>query len=204
MTARSAIADRRRQRGLREQSGPDVELDILIAEFPEGRQIGKTRDAFRAPIRQHAHLAVIDLLLQRARRRRQRLHRAAQQRVQRRTGAALTLAAHSAWLSVLPDDACARLSIDRREFADLFADGTPHEETRTLLRGYDRIESWTGHGDERFADRLRSISGATVAVHPFRTLRPGEHACDYFERCLGVTPRRERLPVRPAAARWPA
>ena len=61
----------------REQPGPDVELDVLVAEFLEGRQIGKTRDPLRAPVRQYAHLAVIDLLLQRARRRGHRLHRAA-------------------------------------------------------------------------------------------------------------------------------
>src|SRR5436190_5346781 len=61
--------DRRGKTGLREQPGPDVELDVLVAELLECRQIGKTPNPIRTPVRQHAHFAVIDLLLERAWRR---------------------------------------------------------------------------------------------------------------------------------------
>jgi hypothetical protein len=117
-------------------------------------------------------------------------------------GTALTLAAREAWFDALPQDACARLSIERREIADLFGSAPLHASTRALFAGFARIESWTGHGDENFVRRLRDASDAAVAVHPFRALRSGEHASDYYARCLGVAPCLVRLPVRRAAAEW--
>lgn len=124
--------------------------------------------------------------------------------LRRSLGATLTLAAHEPWFAALPEHACAALSIDRREFADLFASDTPHPSTRELLAGYDRIESWTGYGDAQFATRLREVSGAAVTIHPFRALGAGEHATDYYARCVGVTPAVELLPVPSQAARWAA
>jgi ADP-heptose:LPS heptosyltransferase len=124
--------------------------------------------------------------------------------LRRVTGAPLTLGARTAWLDVLPEGEVAGWSIDRREVADLFASGPLRASTTALLGRFARIESWTGHGDPHFADRLRAASGADVAVHAFRDLRPGEHAADYYARCVGVTTRRERLPVRAAAADWAA
>jgi heptosyltransferase III len=124
--------------------------------------------------------------------------------LRRSLGAALTLAAREPWFAALPEHACTTLSIDRREFADLFASDTPHPATGELLAGYDRIESWTGYGDEQFATRLREVSGAAVTVHPFRALRAGEHAMDYYARCAAVTPAVEPLPVRSESAQWAA
>ncbi len=120
------------------------------------------------------------------------------------TGAALTLAARESWFAALPDGAVTPLSIDRRELADLFSPAPLGTATRRLLAGFSRIESWTGHGDAVFAERLREASGAPVAVHRFRGMRDGEHAVDYFARCTGVTPRMTRLPIRTAAAQWAA
>ena len=115
---------------------------------------------------------------------------------------ALTLAAHEAWFDALPDDILAPLSIDRREVADLFGSAPLHDSTRALFARFARIESWTGHGDEHFVRRLTDASDAAVAVHPFRALRAGEHASDYYARCLGVAACLDRLPVRRAAAEW--
>lgn len=117
-------------------------------------------------------------------------------------GTALTLAAHEACFDALPEDAFTPLSIDRREVADLFGSTPLHHSTRALFANFARIESWTGHGNAHFARRLIDASHAAVAVHPFRALHSGEHASDYYARCLGVSPCLDRLPVRRAAAEW--
>jgi len=118
------------------------------------------------------------------------------------TGARLTLAARTAWFDALPEDAVTPLSIDRREIADLFGEGPLHDATRSLFAGFSRIESWTGHDDAHFAQRLAEASGGAVAVHPFRALLPGEHAAQYYARCLDVAAVAQRLPVRRGAAQW--
>ena len=122
----------------------------------------------------------------------------------RHTGAALTLAARDAWFDALPhDDDLAALSIDRREVADLFGSAPLAAATRTLFNGFTRVASWTGYGDANFARRLADATGtAAVAVHPFRALRRGEHAAQYYARCLGVDAVGCSLPVRAAAAQW--
>jgi len=123
--------------------------------------------------------------------------------LRRATGAALTLVARDAWFAALPPDDLTALSIERREVADLFGSGPLAPATRALLHGFARVESWTGSGDENFARRLADAAAtAAVAVHPFRALRSGEHAAQYFARCLGIEAIVGALPVRAAAARW--
>lgn len=122
--------------------------------------------------------------------------------LRRSVGAPLTLAAREAWLDALPVEAVTRRSIDGRDIADLFASGPLRDATRTLFSDCIRVESWTGHGDDNFAHRLAQACGGAVAVHPFRAFRPGEHASQYYARCVGVSPRVEPLPIRTAAAEW--
>lgn len=119
----------------------------------------------------------------------------------RAEAAALKLVAHAEWAAVLPEDVTL-VSVDRREIADLFATGFLGDGTRSLFAGAARIESWTGYGDPNFASRLAAASGTAVAVHPFRALRPGEHAAEYYSRCLGVAHDFSPLPVGAAAAAW--
>jgi len=119
-------------------------------------------------------------------------------------GAALTLVAQRAWLDALPAAAVIPLSIDSGVVADLFSTEPLRAETRRLLQGYARVVSWTGHGDGNFSARLAAATGAAVSVHPFRALRAGEHAADYYARCLGVAARASMLPIRPDAAHWAA
>ncbi|MDX2168792.1 MAG: glycosyltransferase family 9 protein [Deltaproteobacteria bacterium] len=116
----------------------------------------------------------------------------------------LTLAAHAAPASVLPAELGARLSIDRREFADLFADAPLAPATRALLGGFARVESFTGHGAAGFAERLAAASRTRPAIHPFRAMRHGEHASAYYARCLRVAIDCTRLPVAADAAAWSA
>lgn len=94
--------------------------------------------------------------------------------------------AHAALLD-LPD--LDVVSIDRREVADLFADGAPlAPATRALFGGRPATYSWTGAGHPAFARRLAAATGSTPRVVPFRDLRPGEHAADAFARSAGVAP----------------
>src|SRR5579862_6745708 len=122
----------------------------------------------------------------------------------RTSGTALTLGAREAWFAALPAGALTPLSIDRREIADLFGSGALADTTRSLLGGFARVESWTGAADENFSLRLAAASGGSVRAHPFRDFAPGEHAVDYYARCLDVVPAAERLTVRGQAADWAA
>lgn len=124
------------------------------------------------------------------------------QGLRRAAGATLTLAAREAWFGALPEGAVTPRSIDGREIAQLFGSGPLPDATRALFSGFARVESWTGHGDDNFAQRLAQASGSAVAVHPFRALRPGEHASQYYARCVGVSPTVEPLSVRADAAAW--
>jgi hypothetical protein len=111
--------------------------------------------------------------------------------------------AKPAWLPLLDARRFDSFSIDRREIADLFATGCLKAETRALLGGAPSIHSWTGHGDARFAERLALAGGgAAVHVHRFRGMADGEHACEYFARCLGVPAAFRPLRPGPDAERW--
>jgi hypothetical protein len=95
------------------------------------------------------------------------------------------------------------LSIDRREVADLFSSGAPvAEETAAVLGGFHAVYSWTGADDPNFAARLRRISAGSVRVWPFRAMRPGEHAVDYYARCAGVIPAASMLAAINCDAAW--
>lgn len=79
-------------------------------------------------------------------------------------------------------------SIDRREIADLFAGTALASGTTTLLGGFAHAYSWTGFGNEDFAARLRRACGGNARLYAFRGMRPGEHAADYYARCVGAAP----------------
>ncbi len=88
------------------------------------------------------------------------------------------------------------VSIDRAEIADLFHDtAEPKPATRELFRDVKQIFSWTGSSEPVVARRLTSLCDGAVAVLPFRGMRPGEHAVDYYGRCVGVRP-------APALSNW--
>lgn len=80
-------------------------------------------------------------------------------------------------------------SMDRRAIAQLFSSGQSLDaETIDLFTGYARAYSWTGAGHDGFAPRLASATGGRVDVYPFRDMRLGEHAVEYYARCAGVVP----------------
>lgn len=119
-------------------------------------------------------------------------------------GHAVTLAARTDAAEVLPADGLRRCSIERREIVELFASDPLTDAARGFFGGFDRIDSFTGAGQAAFAERLAAAAGRPVSVHPFRGMRPDEHATVYFARCLGIAPRLRVLPVRDDAAAWTA
>ncbi len=120
----------------------------------------------------------------------------------RASGSAVTLVARPEWLELLPIETERQLSIDRREVADLFGGDPLHPRTRALFSGFAEVVSFTGYGEARFAERLAEATGVVPAVHPFRAMRSGEHAAEYYARCLAVAPLRRPLPLSDAAAQW--
>lgn len=117
-------------------------------------------------------------------------------------GIALTLAARLDATDALPAERLAGWSIDARELAELFGVGPLSLPTRERFGGFDRIDSFTGHGDPAFAARLADVAGCQVHVHPFRGMEPGEPAREYYARCLDVTPLVRPLPIHADAAAW--
>ena len=110
--------------------------------------------------------------------------------LRRRHAGSMRIVAQPGLLELVRLDDIVITSIDRREIADLFADGTPlRHETRQLLGGFGAVYSWTGFGDPRFAQRLADATGGRVGVFPFRGMRPDESAVDYYARCVGLAPR---------------
>ena len=84
-----------------------------------------------------------------------------------------------------------RVSIDRREVADLFSpEAAVAAATRAVFGGFATAYSWTGSGDAVFARRLAEATGGGVSVFAFRGMAPGEHAASYYARCVGVAPRK--------------
>jgi ADP-heptose:LPS heptosyltransferase len=123
-------------------------------------------------------------------------------RLRQRAGGELTVVTRDAYFPLLAADALAALSIERREVADLFAATPLRAETARLLGGRDHIHSWTGHRDANFTTRLATLARQSAHVHPFRALRRGQHASNYYARCAGVMPLRQPLPIPAAARAW--
>lgn len=118
-------------------------------------------------------------------------------------GESVTLCARPDWAAVLPaDGVAARVSFDRREIAELFSSGPLTRAPAAILGGHQRVISFVGAGDGQFAARLAAVAGAAPALHPLRGMRPGQHASDYFARCLATTPGPEHLPVADGAREW--
>jgi ADP-heptose:LPS heptosyltransferase len=121
-----------------------------------------------------------------------------------RTRGRVTVAAHPSLFSLLPAADFGHLSIDRHEIADLFAEGPLRSETQACLAGFSRTLSWTGFGNLAFARRLADATEGQVIVHPFRAMRPDEHAVDYYARCAGVQPIISEFRPSQDADRWAA
>lgn len=106
--------------------------------------------------------------------------------LRREARGAVALVARAELFPLLTDDGLALVSIDRREVADLFADGEIADSTRQLFGGFSRVLSWTGHGNSNFAARLGQLSTGATRVHAFHAIRRGEHAADYYARTAEV------------------
>jgi heptosyltransferase-3 len=119
----------------------------------------------------------------------------------RRDGEVLLVANPSA-LELVEPGPLRTASIHRREVADLFASGPLRNDTRKLFGGHSLTHSWSGYGDSRFADRLAAASGGAVQIHRFRGMQPGEHATDYYARCVGRAPAPTRVWITTDDEAW--
>jgi ADP-heptose:LPS heptosyltransferase len=110
----------------------------------------------------------------------------------------LLLVAKPELLDLVEIPLLATASIDRREVADLFVVAKkPTPSTTALFGGFDFVYSWTAFGNPDFVARLAAVSGGRAHVFRFRGMRSGEHAADYYARCVGLTAR----PLTPAGIR---
>jgi len=101
----------------------------------------------------------------------------------------LLLFAQTAFLELfrLPHTVIA--SIDRQEVAQLFVSDSPATpEARRLFGGFDCTYSWTGSENPSVSQRLATLTGGHVNAYRFRGMRDGEHAVDYFARCVNIRP----------------
>lgn len=104
-------------------------------------------------------------------------------------GPRLTLVARPEVLDLVGLSLLTKVSIDRPEIADLFHDSAPLQpRTRELLGGHGAAYSWSGASEPSVARRLEALTAGPVRVLPFRGMRPGEHAVDYYARSAGVEP----------------
>ncbi len=104
---------------------------------------------------------------------------------QRHTGPLLVVA-QSALCELVDLPHSRTAAIHRRELADLFACGPIAPETQWLFGGFACTYSWTGFDDANFSTRLAAATGGAVHVYRFRGRQPGEHASDYYARCVGT------------------
>ena len=121
--------------------------------------------------------------------------------LRRCSSAPLTVFARPAWTSLLDAHEFSFQSIEVRGVAELFGVGDL-DIAREHFSAAAAIYSWTGHGDEGFAERLASMGAARTAVYPFRAFAPAEHASDYYARCLGVAPAPVEIHVGQDASAW--
>jgi ADP-heptose:LPS heptosyltransferase len=106
--------------------------------------------------------------------------------LRRRHAGPMRVVAQPALLDLLRIRDTTTVSIHRSAIASLFADNTPiSDAARALLGGFGAVYSWTGARSAQFATRLQSISTGRVGVYRFRGMRHGEHAVDYYARCVG-------------------
>ncbi len=85
------------------------------------------------------------------------------------------------------------VSMHRRELANLFADADLSPGLRELLGGHAETYTWSGWGVSGVVQRLAAATGGRVHSFPFRGMGDGEHAAEYYARCVGVPP----VPVNP-------
>lgn len=122
-------------------------------------------------------------------------------------GRQVVLAARGSWLVLVRHPSIHTVSIDDRAIIQLYCENA---FSSGMLRpewasGIERAFSWSGHGLSGFAERLKELTRARhVAQFPFRGMEAGEHAVDYYARCVGVRPARlapSDIDCDPATAR---
>jgi len=110
----------------------------------------------------------------------------------------MVLAAAPALLDLICVDEISTVSIHGREISEVFAprmSGAPL--AAAWLDGVGHVYSWTGFHDADFRRHLQEVSEGLASFYQFRGMRPGEHATQYYARCVGLQPQ----PIAPGVIR---
>jgi heptosyltransferase-3 len=101
----------------------------------------------------------------------------------------MLVVAKPALLEIMRLQGVATASIDGSAVAQLFASSqTVTAKTEALLGRFATVYSWTGFGDPDVSRHLTALAAGRVNTYRFRGMDPGEHAVDYYARCVGVAP----------------
>ena len=101
----------------------------------------------------------------------------------------MLVVAQPALLEIIRLREVATASIGGRAVAQLFTSSpTVTAEAKALLAGFETVYSWTGFGDPDVGRHLAALTAGHVNSYRFRGMDPGEHAVDYYARCVGVAP----------------
>jgi len=120
--------------------------------------------------------------------------------LRRATPARIRVVAREDWLALLPPCDYECRSIESRAIADLFG-GASLDAARSFVGNAALVHSWTGH-DAGVGERILAAGATAVRCHRFLGFGPGEHAIDYYARCLGVRPLDVPLRRDADAATW--
>lgn len=97
----------------------------------------------------------------------------------------LVLAARSDWSCLLRHPRIRPWSLDHPAIRALYASSFDALTWRDRHGHFDAIYSWSGFGLDTFERNAQSLAARTVVLCPPRGFRSGEHARDYFARCVG-------------------
>lgn len=120
--------------------------------------------------------------------------------LRRATPARIRVVARQDWLALLPTRDYDCRSIENRAVAEIFG-AASLEAARSFVGDAALVHSWTGH-DAGVAERILAAGAGAVRSHRFLGFDPGEHAVDYYARCLGVRPVDVPLRRDADAAAW--
>ncbi|GIW44289.1 MAG: hypothetical protein KatS3mg077_1571 [Candidatus Binatia bacterium] len=100
----------------------------------------------------------------------------------------LLLAARGEWLSLIEHPRIEPISIEHPALTQLFSADFEPAPWRAAFGSVRQAYSWSGHGVSPFAANLQVATEGAARIFPFRDFRDGEHATEYYARCVGVAP----------------
>lgn len=98
------------------------------------------------------------------------------------------LLARSDWTVILDHPRIVSWSIEHPALTWLYRNDFCREEWIERFGRFDVAYSWSGFGDRQFTNNLDAAVETRAFVFPFRAFEEGEHASEYYARCLALEP----------------